>query len=75
MHACRKDTLNETLPLGRSGLTDDIAYGALYLASEEGSYVTGHDLVIDSGISIGRTIQEQEMRRDKLVEVIQGISE
>ncbi len=30
----------ERLPLQRSGLPDDIAYGALYLASEEGSFVT-----------------------------------
>jgi NAD(P)-dependent dehydrogenase (short-subunit alcohol dehydrogenase family) len=67
--------LNQTLPLQRSGLTDDIAYGALYLASEEGSFVTGHDLVIDSGVSLGRTAQEQAMRGEKLAEVIQGTSE
>ncbi len=46
---------DKRLPLRRSGLADDIAYGALYLASDEGSFVTGHDLVIDSGISVGRT--------------------
>ena len=59
---------DKSLPLKRSGLTDDIAYGALYLASDEGSFVTGHDLVIDSGISVGRTRQEQ-------AELFQGIAD
>jgi NAD(P)-dependent dehydrogenase (short-subunit alcohol dehydrogenase family) len=64
--------LKERLPLQRSGLPDDIAYGALYLASEEGSFVTGHDLVIDSGIIAGRTVQEQAMMNEKLAEVVLG---
>ncbi len=62
----------ERLPLQRSGLPDDIAYGALYLASEEGSFVTGHDLVIDTGITAGRTAQEQAMLNEKLAEVVLG---
>ena len=38
-------------PLGRIGVADDIAYGILYLASEESSYVTGSELVIDGGVT------------------------
>jgi len=38
-------------PIGRLGLPIDIAYGALYLASGEASWVTGHCLVIDGGAS------------------------
>ena len=38
-------------PIGRIGLPIDIAYGALYLASDEASWVTGHCLVIDGGAS------------------------
>jgi len=64
----------ERLPMHRPGLPEDIAYGALYLASEEGSFVTGHDLVIDTGITAGRTIQEQAMLNEKLVEVVLGAS-
>ena len=36
-------------PLGRIGEPDDIAYGILYLASDESKYVTGAELVIDGG--------------------------
>jgi NAD(P)-dependent dehydrogenase (short-subunit alcohol dehydrogenase family) len=37
------------IPLGRAGTVDDIAYGVLYLASDEASFVTGSELVIDGG--------------------------
>ena len=39
----------ENSPMGRYGKPEEVAYGALYLASEESSYVTGAELVIDGG--------------------------
>ena len=36
-------------PVGRLGQPQDIAYGVLYLASDESSFVTGSELVIDGG--------------------------
>lgn len=36
-------------PLGIAGVPDDIANAALYLASDEARYVTGHTLVVDAG--------------------------
>lgn len=36
-------------PLGHMGDVDDIAYGVLYLASDESKFVTGTELVIDGG--------------------------
>jgi NAD(P)-dependent dehydrogenase (short-subunit alcohol dehydrogenase family) len=36
-------------PIGRLGEPNDIAYGILYLASEESSFVTGTELLIDGG--------------------------
>jgi NAD(P)-dependent dehydrogenase (short-subunit alcohol dehydrogenase family) len=38
-------------PLGRLGSTKDVAYGALYLASDESAWVTGQCLVIDGGMT------------------------
>src|SRR5262249_36192384 len=41
----------EATPLGRLGTPADIAAGCLYLASEEASWVTGAELVIDGGMT------------------------
>lgn len=38
-------------PIGRLGLPEDVAYGVLYLASDESSFVTGSELVIDGGLT------------------------
>jgi NAD(P)-dependent dehydrogenase (short-subunit alcohol dehydrogenase family) len=48
--------LAKATPLHRSGLPHDIATAALFLASDEGSYINCHDLVVDGGmIAGGRT--------------------
>ena len=38
-------------PMGRKGTPMEIAYGALFLASDEASFVTGAELVIDGGMT------------------------
>lgn len=43
--------LARQIPLGRIGEPEDVAYGVLYLASDESNFVTGTELVIDGGIS------------------------
>lgn len=47
-HAFLQERLRR-IPLGRIGRVEDVAYGVLYLASNESSYVTGSELVIDGG--------------------------
>jgi NAD(P)-dependent dehydrogenase (short-subunit alcohol dehydrogenase family) len=39
------------VPMGRLGLVEEIASGILYLASDEASFVTGAELVIDGGMT------------------------
>ena len=41
--------IDELHPIGHMGDPDDIAYGVLYLASDEAKFVTGSELVIDGG--------------------------
>ena len=47
----RRDSMLAQIPAGRFGTADDIAYAILYLASDESSFVTGAELVIDGGIT------------------------
>ncbi len=46
----------QTIP--RAGLPDDIANAAVYLGSEEASFVNGEDIVIDGGLIWGRRFSD-----------------
>ncbi len=43
--------LGRQIPLGRIGEPEEVAYGVLYLASDESSFMTGAELVLDGGLS------------------------
>ena len=44
-----REMRTQRIPLGRIGTLQDIAYGVLFLASDESSFMTGSELVIDGG--------------------------
>ena len=47
--AAARDEVGRLHPLGHMGEPDDIAWGIVYLASEESKFMTGAELVIDGG--------------------------
>jgi NAD(P)-dependent dehydrogenase (short-subunit alcohol dehydrogenase family) len=48
----RRSVLDAARPLGGKGEPDDIARGAVYLASDQVKWVTGSELVIDGGYAV-----------------------
>jgi NAD(P)-dependent dehydrogenase (short-subunit alcohol dehydrogenase family) len=48
--AAARREVEDLHPLGRLGTPEDVAYAALYLASDESSWVTGCPLIIDGGM-------------------------
>ncbi|MEN3977032.1 glucose 1-dehydrogenase [Emcibacter sp. SYSU 3D8] len=44
--------IKASIPMGRMGDPEDIAWGSVYLCSDEAKYITGAELVIDAGWSI-----------------------
>ena len=47
-------------PIPRAGLPEDIAHAAVFLASDESSFINGHDLVVDGAITCGRNWTPQQ---------------
>ncbi|MBR2818117.1 MAG: glucose 1-dehydrogenase [Reyranella sp.] len=46
-----RECMRQRVPAGELGAPEDIAYGVLYLISDESRYVTGAELVIDGGMN------------------------
>ena len=48
-----KDASLKTIPLGRWGTPEEVAYAVAFLASDEAAYITGHVLSVDGGMVMG----------------------
>lgn len=59
--ATMREIYKTAQPIQRAGIPDDIAQAAVFLASDESTFINGHDLVVDGGITGGRnwTAQQQ----------------
>jgi len=49
--AGRPSRAKSPIPLGRQGTAIEVAHAVLFLLSDDSSYITGHDLVVDGGLS------------------------
>lgn len=58
--AVMRDVYKSAQPIPRAGLPEDIAHAAVFLASDESSFINGHDLVVDGAMTGGRNWSQQQ---------------
>jgi NAD(P)-dependent dehydrogenase (short-subunit alcohol dehydrogenase family) len=58
--AAMREVFKSAQPIPRAGLPDDIAHAAVFLASDESSFINGHDLVVDGAVTGGRNWSQQQ---------------
>ena len=55
-----KQVLVDHQPIRRAGIVDDIARAAVFLASDDSTFINGHNLVVDGGLTGGRLWSVQQ---------------
>ena len=62
-----REVFGKALPAGRAGEPADIAAAAAFLASDDGSYVTGQDWVVDGGLTAGLSAAQRRQQEAMIV--------
>ena len=62
-----REVFGSALPAGRAGEPADIAAVAAFLASDDGSYVTGQDWVVDGGLTAGLSAMQKRQQEAMIV--------
>ena len=70
--AMLRDVYKAAQPIPRAGLPDDIAHAAVFLASDESSFVNGHDFVVDGAVTGGRNWTQQQQGLSALRKAFDG---
>ena len=70
--AALRSAFAAALPLGRAGEPEDVAAAAVYFASDESSYVTGQDLVVDGGLTAGLSAAARRQQSAALAIALKG---
>jgi NAD(P)-dependent dehydrogenase (short-subunit alcohol dehydrogenase family) len=62
-------------PVRRAGIPDDIASAALFLASDESSFVSGHALVVDGGLTYGNTWSQIQKFNERMAGAVRAAAQ
>jgi hypothetical protein len=73
MAVMMKDLLGDMQAIRRAGLPEDIANAALFLASDDSSFISGITLLVDGGMLSGRIPQYPEENQAKWSEMMQKL--
>ena len=57
-------------PLKRQGTVEDIAQAALFLASDRSAHITGQDIIVDGGRSVGDAVNRMERIKATIADVM-----
>jgi len=72
--AVMKQALVGMQPIRRAGIVEDIAHAAVFLASDESTFINGHDLVVDGGLTGGRLWSVQQEGLNALQQALKDAS-
>lgn len=64
------DLFKDFQPISRSGMPDDVARTAVWLASDDASFVNGQNIVVDGGLINGRLASEQAQFTVQMREIL-----